>query len=336
VPFDTNPLMQSKMKALLSKQPGPPSTLVIETIDDPVAKGKEVLVRVNIAALNFFDCLIIEDKYQYKPPRPFSIAAEMSGVVEAVGDNVTRFKPGDRVCGYVQGGTARELVVAPEIALSNIPDSVSDEDAACIMVTYGTSYHAIKDRGELKSGETLAVLGASGGVGQAAVELGKIMGARVIACASSEEKLAFCRECGADETVNYTTEDLKARLKELSGNQGIDVLYDPVGGDFSEAAFRTMGWGGRFLVVGFASGPIPKIPLNLPLLKGADLRGVFWGAFTAREPEKNRQNIDDLLGWLADGTLKPHVDSIFPLEDAATALNKIAARDVKGKVLLKV
>lgn len=324
------------MKALLSKQPGPPSTLVVEEIDKPTAKKGEVLVRVNIAALNFFDCLIIEDKYQFKPPRPFSIAAEMSGIVEAVGEGVERFAPGDRVCGYVQGGTAREYVVAPEIVLSHIPDGVSDEAAACIMVTYGTSYHALKDRGELKSGETLAVLGASGGVGQAAVELGKIMGARVIACASSDDKLDFCKECGADDTVNYSTQDLKARLKELGGAGGIDVIYDPVGGDFSEAAFRAIAWCGRFLVIGFASGPIPKIPLNLPLLKGADLRGVFWGAFTMRDPKGNRQNIDDLLDWLADGTLKPHVDSVFPLEQAETALNKIAARDVKGKVLLKI
>lgn len=324
------------MRALLSHQPGPPSTLVVEEIDKPSAKKGEVLVRVNVAALNFFDCLIIEDKYQFKPPRPFSIAAEMSGVVESVGEGVERFKVGDRVCGYVQGGTAREYVVAPEVVLSHIPEGVSDEHAACVMVTYGTSYHALKDRGELKKGETLAVLGASGGVGQAAVELGKIMGARVVACASSDDKLAFCRECGADETVNYATEDLKARLKELGGGAGMDVIYDPVGGDFSEAAFRSIAWGGRFLVIGFAAGPIPKMPLNLALLKGADLRGVFWGSFTMREPQVNRQNIDDLLGWLADGTLKPHVDSVFPLEDAEAALNKIAARNVKGKVLLKL
>lgn len=324
------------MRALLSKQPGPPSTLVLEEIADPVAGKGEVLVRVNIAALNFFDCLIIEDKYQFKPPRPFSIAAEMSGVVEAVGEDVVNFQKGDRVCGYVQGGTARELVVAPEIALSHIPGGVSDEFAACIMVTYGTSYHAIKDRGELKPGEKIAVLGASGGVGQAAVELGKIMGAHVIACASSDEKLEFCRQCGADETVNYSREDLKARLKELGGDNGIDVIYDPVGGDFSEAAFRSIAWGGRFLVIGFASGPIPKIPLNLPLLKGADLRGVFWGSFTQRKPRQNRKNIDQLLAWLADGTLVPHVDSMYPLDQAEQALNKIAARDVKGKVLLKI
>lgn len=324
------------MKALLSKEPGPPSTMVVELIEKPTPKPFEVLVKVNIAALNFFDCLIIEDKYQIKPPRPFSIAAEMSGVVEAVGDKVEGFKPGDRVCGYIQGGTAREYVTAPALVLSHIPDGVSDEVAACIMVTYGTSYHGIKDRGELKAGETLAVLGASGGVGQAAVELGKIMGARVIACASTDEKLAFAKECGADEGVNYSNEDLKTRLKELTGGNGVDVIYDPVGGDFAEAAFRSVAWGGRFLVIGFAAGPIPKIPLNLPLLKGADLRGVFWGAFTARHPESNRKNIDDLLGWLADGTLKPHVDSVFPLEEGAAALEKIASRNVKGKVLLRV
>jgi NADPH2:quinone reductase len=324
------------MKAILTHQPGPPSTLVLDDIDRPVAKKGEVLVRVTIAALNFFDCLIIEDKYQFKPPRPFSPGAELSGVVEAVGDGVSRFKAGDRVCGYVQGGTTREYLAAPEVAFSAIPDGVSDEHAACLMVTYGTSYHGLKDRGELKPGETLAVLGASGGVGQAAVELGKLMGARVIACASSDDKLEFCRQCGADEVINYTDEDLKERLKALTGGKGVDVLYDPVGGDFSEAAFRSMGWKGRFLVIGFAAGPIPRIPLNLALLKGADLRGVFWGAFTMREPAENRKNIDQLLAWLADGSLKPHVDSVFDLADTAAALDKIAARDVKGKVLIRI
>lgn len=324
------------MKAVLSLEPGPPSTLVVQDIDAPKVGKGEVLVRVKIAALNFFDCLIIEDKYQLKPPRPFSIAAEMSGVVEALGEGVTGFAVGDRVCGYLPGGTARELVSAPATNMSKIPESVTDEQAACIMVTYGTSYHALKNRGELKPGETLAVLGASGGVGQAAVELGKIMGAKVIACASSDDKLEFCRECGADETVNYSKEDLKNSLKKLTGGNGADVIYDPVGGDFSEAAFRAIAWEGRFLVIGFASGPIPKIPLNLALLKGADLRGVFWGTFTQRDPDGNRQNIDDLLGWLADGTLKPHVDSVFPMEEAAAALEKIAARDVKGKVLLRI
>ena len=234
------------MKAVLSKEPGGPSTLVIEDIAKPEPKKGEVLVAVKIAALNFFDCLIIEDKYQFKPPRPFSIAAEMAGIVEAVGEGVDGFVPGDRVCGYLPIGTAREFITAPTNVLSKIPDGVSDEDAACIMVTYGTSYHALKQRADLRKGETLAVLGASGGVGQAAVELGKIMGATVIACASSDDKLDFCRECGADETVNYTDEDLKDRLKKLTGGKGCDVIYDPVGGDFSEAAFRAIAWEGRF------------------------------------------------------------------------------------------
>ncbi|MEL6750510.1 MAG: NADPH:quinone oxidoreductase family protein [Pseudomonadota bacterium] len=324
------------MKALLSKKPGPPSTMVMEDIPKPEPKKGEVLVRVTVAALNFFDCLIIEDKYQVKPPRPFSIGAEMSGVVEALGEGVDGFAVGDRVCGYVQSGTAREYVSAPAMVLSKIPEGVSDEAAACIMITYGTSYHAIKDRGELKAGETMAVLGASGGVGQAAVELGAIMGAKVIALASTDEKVAFAQKCGAEIGINYTDNDVKDALKKATGGNGVDVIYDPVGGDFSEAAFRSIAWGGRFLVIGFAAGPIPAIPLNLPLLKGADIRGVFWGAFTMRDPAGNRRNIDDLLGWLADGTLKPHVDSVFPLEEGAAALEKIAARDVKGKVLLRV
>jgi NADPH2:quinone reductase len=293
-------------------------------------------VKINIAALNFFDSLIIEDKYQFKPPRPFSPAAELAGIVESVGAEITGFKPGDRVCGYNSSGCAREYICMPQSTLSIIPEGVSDEQAASIMVTYGTSYHALKDRADLKPGETLAVLGASGGVGQAAVELGKLMGAKVIACASTDEKLDFCRTCGADEVVNYSNEDLKNRLKELTGGAGVDVIYDPVGGPLTEAAFRAIGYLGRFLVIGFAIGEIPKIPLNLPLLKSADIRGVFWGAFTARDEKGNRENIDQLLAWLADGTLKPHVDSVFALEDTAKAIEKITARDVKGKVLLRI
>ena len=324
------------MKAILSHNPGPPSTLTYEDIEKPSPGAKEVLVKVNIAALNFFDSLIIEDMYQFKPPRPFSPAAEMAGIVESIGEEVTAFKPGDRVCGYNTNGCAREFVCMPQSALSIIPDGVSDEQAASIMVTYGTSYHALKDRGDLKPGETLAVLGASGGVGQATVELGKLMGAKVIACASSDDKLAFCRDCGADEGINYSNEDLKNRLKELTGGAGVDVIYDPVGGPLSEAAFRAIGFLGRFLVIGFAIGEIPKIPLNLPLLKSADIRGVFWGAFTARDRKGNQENIDQLLAWLANGALKPHVDSVFTLEDTAKAIEKITARNVKGKVLLRV
>ena len=324
------------MRAILSAEPGPPETLELREIERPTPKKGEVLVRVNVAALNFFDTLIIEDKYQFKPPRPFPIAAEMAGVVEEAGPGTEGgFEAGERVCGYHSAGCSAEYVAVPAAALSRTPDGVSDEQAACIMVTYGTSYHALKDRAKLADGETCAVLGASGGVGQAAVELAKVMGAHVIACASSDEKLAFARECGADEGINYAEADLKDALKKAAPG-GVDVIYDPVGGDLAEAAFRSIAWGGRFLVIGFAAGPIPRIPLNLPLLKGADLRGVFWGRFTQTEPEANRANVDQLLAWLADGTLRPHVDSVFPLEDAAKALKKIAARDVKGKVLLRV
>ena len=324
------------MRALLSHSPGAPSTLVIDDIDVPVPGSSEVLVRVSTVGLNFFDCLIIEDKYQFRPPRPFSIGAEMCGTIESIGGDVEGFALGDRVCGYVPFGCAREYVCVSSGSLSHVPDSVTDEHAACIMVTYGTSYYGLKDCGELVSGETLVVLGASGGVGQAAVELGKLLGARVIACASTSEKLEFASLCGADELVNYTDEDPKVRLKELTQGRGVDVVYDPVGGGFSESAFRSLGWGGRFLVIGFASGEIPSIPLNLPLLKGSDIRGVYWGAFTEREPQKNRSNIDDLLGWLSRGELRPHVDSVYPLEEGGVALEKIASRDVKGKVLLKL
>ena len=324
------------MRALLSHTAGPPSTLVVEDIESPVAGSDEVLVRVSTVGLNFFDCLIIEDKYQFRPPRPFSVGAEMCGTVESIGGDVEGFALGDRVCGYFPFGCAREYICVRSDSLSRVPDSVTDEQAACIMVTYGTSYYGLKDRGELVSGETLVVLGASGGVGQAAVELGKLMGARVIACASTSQKLDFARDCGADEVVNYTDEDLKSQLKKLTNNLGADVVYDPVGGIFSEPAFRSLGWGGRFLVIGFASGEIPSLKLNLALLKGIDLRGVYWGAFTERDPESNRRNIDDLLGWLSRGELKPHVDSVFPLEQGGDALSKIASRDVKGKVLLKL
>ena len=324
------------MKAILSHQPGPPSSLVLEEIDKPEPGPGEVLVKVNIAALNFFDSLIIEDRYQTRPPRPFSPAAEMAGTVAAVGDQVEGFSPGDRVCGYLTSGCAREFIALPQQQLTMVPDRVSDEHAACILVTYGTSYHALKDRAQLRPGETLAVLGASGGVGQSAVELGKIIGARVIACASSAEKLDFCQQCGADEVINYSREDLKTRLKELTGGKGVDVIYDPVGGAYSEAAFRAIGIYGRFLVIGFAIGEIAKMPLNLPLLKSADLRGVFWGAFTQFDPKGNQANIKDLLNWLADGSLRPHIDEVFPLENTQQAIEKITARTVKGKVLLRI
>lgn len=322
------------MKACLCKSFGPPESLVIEDIAEPVAGPREALVRVRACALNFFDTLIIRGKYQYKPDLPFSPGAEFAGVVESVGDGVTSVSPGDRVMGYMRWGAAREKVVVGENALVALPDDVSFETAAGLSVTYGTTLHAYRDRAGLKAGETVAVLGASGGVGQAAVEIAAIMGATVIACASSEDKLAFARTLGAELTVDYSTQPLKETLKDLTGGKGVDVVYDPVGGDLSEEALRATAWEGRFLVVGFAAGEIPKIPLNLLLLKGCDMRGVFWGAALDRDPDGHRANMVQVLSWIADGRLKPHVHGVYPLEDIATALAEIAARRVRGKVIL--
>ncbi|ASP34858.1 NADPH:quinone oxidoreductase family protein [Labrenzia sp. VG12] len=322
------------MKACLCKSFGPPSSLVIEEIADPVAEPGKIVVRVKACALNFFDTLIIENKYQYKPEMPFSPSAEFSGIVEAVGDGVTEFAAGDRVMGYVGWGAAREKIVVEARDIVQIPDSVAFETAAGLAVTYGTTLHAYRDRGDLKAGETVAVLGASGGVGQAAVEIASIMGAKVIACASSEEKLAFARSLGADLTLNYSKEPLKEGLKALTDGRGVDVVYDPVGGDLAEQAVRATAWGGRFLVIGFAAGQIPKIPLNIVMLKGCDLRGVFWGAAVTRDPEANKENMKQLLAWVEEGRLKPHVHGVYPLEDIATALEEIAARKVRGKVIV--
>jgi len=322
------------VKACLCKSFGPPSSLVIENIPEPVAAPGEIVVRVKVCALNFFDTLIIRGKYQYKPELPFSPSAEFSGVVETVGDEVTEFEPGDRVMGYTGWGAAREKVVVAARDIVRVPKGVAFETAAGLAVTYGTTLHAYRDRGELKPGETVAVLGASGGVGQAAVEIASIMGAKVIACASSDEKLAFAKSLGADMTLNYSEQPLKETLKDLTGGKGVDLVYDPVGGDLSEQAVRATAWGGRFLVIGFAAGDIPKIPLNIVMLKGCDLRGVFWGAAVTRDPDGNRQNMEQLLAWVVDGKLKPHVHGVYPLEDIAMALEEIAARKVRGKVIV--
>ena len=301
------------MKAALCKSLDGPEAIVIEEIADPVPGPDEVVVRVRAAALNFLDTLITRGKYQFKPELPFSPAAEIAGIVEAVGSGVGDLKPGQRVCGYIAWGGAREKVAVPAKLMMTIPDGVSDAAAAGISVTYGTAMHGLKDRGELKAGESVAVLGASGGAGLAAVEIAKLMGARVIAVASSDEKLAVCRAHGADELLNYTTTDLKTGLRELTGGKGVDVVYDCVGGDYSEAALRSIAWGGRLLVIGFAAGAIPKIPLNLYLLKNASAVGVFWGEMIMREPEQHRANMIEVLDWCAKGRLKPHVHATYPL-----------------------
>ena len=273
------------MKAILCTHFGGPDDLEFADLPDPVPGQGEVVVAIKAAALNFFDTLIIAGKYQFKPPFPFSPASEFAGVVESVGAGVTGLKAGDRVLGYGGHGAAREKIALSAQRVVKIPDTLDFDRAAGITVIYGTTLHALKDRAKLKPGETLAVLGASGGTGLAAIELGKLMGARVIACASSDEKLAFCRERGADETINYAKDDLKEALRRVTAGKGADVIYDPVGGPYAEAALRSIAWQGRFLVIGFAAGEIPKIPLNLALLKGCDIVGVFWGAFIERDPK---------------------------------------------------
>lgn len=323
------------MKACLCKSFGPASSLVIEHVSEPVAGPGEVVVKVEACALNFFDTLIIQGRYQFKPDFPFSPSAEFAGIVDSVGPGVTNVAAGERVMGYMKWGAAREKVLVRADEVIRIPDGVSFDIAAGLAVTYGTTLHAYKDRADLQPGETVAVLGASGGVGQAAVEIASVMGAKVIACASSEDKLAFARSLGADLTIDYSQEPLKERLKELTGGSGADVVYDPVGGAHSEQALRATAWEGRFLVIGFAAGDIPKIPLNIVMLKGVDVLGVFWGAAVERDPDGHRANMTRLLEWVQEGRLKPHVHAVYPLEEIAVALDEIAARKVRGKVILK-
>ncbi len=324
------------VKAVLCKQYGPPETLVVEELPSPRAGPGEAVVSVKAASVNFPDVLIIQNKYQFKPPLPFSPGSELAGVVKEVGAGVSSVRPGDKVMAFTTYGAFAEEVKTDAARLLPIPDGMDFKSAAAFVLTYGTSDHALRDRGSLRAGETLLVLGAAGGVGLAAIEIGKALGARVIACASSDEKLAVCREHGADATINYAAEDLRERIKSLTGGQGVDVIYDPVGGAYSEPAFRSIAWRGRMLVVGFAAGEIPKLPLNLALLKGASVVGVFWGDFARREPKAFAGSIAQLGLWFREGKLRPHVSKIYPLEKAADALRLMAAREVKGKVVLAV
>ncbi len=323
------------MKAVLCTHFGGPDDLELTDIKPPQPAPGEAVVLVKAAALNFFDTLIIAGKYQHKPPFPFSPAAEFAGIVESVGAGVTDIARGDRVMGYMGWGAAREAVAIAAQQLVTLPDGLDFDRAAGLTVTYGTTLYALRERAELKSGETLVVLGASGGTGLAAVELGKMIGARVIACASSDEKLEFARAHGADATVNYATENLREALKMLGGEHGVDVVYDPVGGPYAEPALRSLGWLGRYLVVGFAAGEIPKIPLNLALLKSCDIRGVSWGAWTKREPLVQRALMTDIVRWCGEGKLSAHVHAVYPLEQTAAALKAIAGRKPMGKIVLR-
>ncbi len=323
------------MQAILCTRHGAPDDLVLADIPEPTARAGEVVVKIEAVGLNFFDTLIIADKYQTKPELPFSPGGEFSGVVEAIGEGVTGFTPGDRVLGYCRYGAAREKIAIAQERLVKCSPALDPDRAAGLTITYGTSYHALKDRAGLRPGETLAVLGASGGVGLAAVELGKLMGARVIACASTDEKLAFSREHGADATVNYASEDLRAALKRLGGDHGIDVIYDPVGGRYTEAAMRAIAWEGRILIVGFATGEIPKLPLNLVLLKCCDVCGVYWGNWVQRDPQSYRADTEQLAQWCAEGKLSGHIDAVYSLAELPAALKAIAARQVKGKAVVR-
>ncbi|MFZ6844855.1 NADPH:quinone oxidoreductase family protein [Undibacterium sp. RuTC16W] len=323
------------MKAVLCKAWGSPDTLVVEDLPDLVPGAGQVVIDVKAAGVNFPDVLIIQNKYQFKPELPFTPGSELSGVVRAVGEGVGKINVGDKVIAFIGHGAFAQQVIAPAQAVMPMPPGMDFDTAAAITLTYGTSHHAVVDRAQLKAGETMLVLGAAGGVGLATIEIGKALGARVIAAASSDEKLAICKEHGADLTINYSTEDLREAIKAATDGKGPDVIYDPVGGIYAEPAFRSIGWRGRYLVIGFANGEIPKLPLNLTLLKGASLVGVFWGEFAKREPKANMAAMRELMGWLAEGKIKPHISGRYALKDTAIALNDIAARKVTGKVVIQ-
>lgn len=322
------------MRAVRIHQLTGPSGLVVDEVADPTAGTGQVVIAVEAAGVNFPDVLITHGKYQFRPTLPFSPGGEAAGVVCQVGPGVTSLAIGDRVAATVLHGAFAEKLVAPEAATVKLPPGVSMQQGAATLLTYATTYHALVDRAALRAGESLLVLGAAGGVGLAAVELGKLLGARVLAAASSEEKLALCRAHGADELIDYNREDLKERVKALTRGNGVDVIYDPVGGSYAEPALRTIGWQGRYLVVGFAAGDIPRIPLNLTLLKGCQIVGVFWGQFAMRESARNRANCEQLLRWVAEGKLAPHIDEALPFDRAAEALTRLEQRAVKGKLVL--
>ena len=331
------------MRALLSKAPGGPETLEIGELPDPVAGPGEVVVAVKACAVNYPDVLVIEDKYQFKPPRPFAPGGEISGVVDSVGEGVTTLKPGDRVMGNTgMGGMSEKLLFRPE-ALYPVPEGRSFEEAAALLLTYGTTIHALVDRGHIREGDNLLVLGAAGGVGLAAVELGKAFGARVVGAVSSEEKAQAVRDAGADDVIIYgrapfSKEESKAladQFKEKAGKNGFQLVYDAVGGDYAEPAVRSMGWEGRYLVIGFPAG-IPKLPLNLTLLKSCDICGVFWGAFAARDPEANRANIARLFDLWAAGRIAPRVTEAFSFERGGDAIAKMAGRGAIGKLVVRI
>jgi NADPH2:quinone reductase len=324
------------MKAVLCVEHGGPEKLVVADIALPEPGRGQVRISVKAVGVNFPDTLIIQNLYQFKPALPFSPGGECAGIVSAIGEGITDVAVGDQVIAMTGHGAMAEEVIANRGQVVKMAPGMPFDVAAGFTMTYGTSHHALKQRANLQPGETLLVLGAAGGVGLTAVELGKVMGARVIAAASSDEKLELCRQMGADEVINYATEDLKDRIKQLTGGKGADVIYDPVGDRFAEPAFRGIAWNGRYLVIGFAAGAIPALPLNLPLIKGASIVGVFWGAFVARDPKAHAANLADLFRLYKEGAIRPHVSNIYPLERAADAILELSERRAKGKVVITI
>jgi NADPH2:quinone reductase len=324
------------MKAIICRQFGPPESLVVEEVSPPAAGRGQVVISVKAASVNFSDVLIVQNKYQVKPPLPFSPGNELSGVVKTIGEGVAGITPGDRVIALSTYGAFAEEVAVDATRVVPAPEGMSFADAASFLVAYGTSHHALCHRADAKAGETLLVLGAAGGVGVAAIEIGKILGLRVIACASSPDKLAVCREHGADETIDYVSDDLRGRIAALTANRGVDIIYDPVGGAVTEAALRSSNWRARLLVVGFAAGEVPRIPLNLLLLMERSLIGVYWGDWLRRAPAEFNSAVRALSGWFREGRVRPLVAATYPLERAAEALRLLADRKVTGKAVVVI
>ena len=322
------------MHAWLCTNPTGVDALAWTELPTPTPKAGEVRVAIKAASLNFPDLLIVQNKYQMKPALPFVPGSEYAGVVEAVGEGVTTLKVGQPVACLSGTGGFGTHTLAPAALCMPLPEGFPPADAAAFIMIYATSHHALLDRGQLKAGETVLVLGAAGGVGMSAIQIAKIAGARVIAAASSADKLAFCKALGADETINYNTEDLRERLKQLTGGKGPDIVYDPVGGDYTEQAFRSIAWRGRYLVVGFAAGEIPALKINLPLIKGASIVGVFWGEFARREPQANAAMMQELATWYLQGKIKPQIDAQMPMSELKAAYARMDSRAVKGKLVL--